>query len=153
MTDRDYELTTITKEETVPAIEQAITRAGGTVNAQRSLGRRSFAYPIKKETAGFYTAYQLLLNPTALVQLDKELRLMPDILRHLLVSLPIEKLTTSLEEGEELKEASELGSDTATELPADQTVDDAARTKKLDEQLGKLLSDDASTDDGLAQDK
>lgn len=148
MSNRDYELTTITKEEAVPAVEQAIHRAGGTINAQRSLGRRTFAYPIEKETAGFYTAYQLSLDPTAVAKLDKEFRLMADPIRHLLVSLPIAKLTSSLEEGEELKEASELQTDTPTAEPV--TADDTARSKKLDEQLGKLLSDDASTDDGLA---
>ncbi len=148
MSNRDYELTIITKEETVPAVEQAIHRAGGTINAQRSLGRRAFAYPIEKETAGFYTAYQLSLDPTAVAKLDKEFRLMQELLRHLLVSLPIAKLTSSLEEGEELKEASELQGDAPATEPA--SADDAARNKKLDEQLGKLLSDDASTDDGLA---
>lgn len=148
MSVRDYELTTITRDEQVPAIEQAIARAGGTIVAQRSLGRRSFAYPIDKETAGFYTAYQLSLDPTATAQLDKDFRLMGDVLRHLLVSLPVAKLTASLDEGEELKEAKELGGEAATAAPA---ADDKERTKKLDEQLNKLLSDDAGQADAPAE--
>ncbi len=144
MSVRDYELTTITRDEQLPAVEQAIARAGGTIVAQHSLGRRSFAYPINKETAGFYTAYQLSLDPAATAQLTKEFRLMSDLLRHLLVSLPVAKLSASLDEGEELKEAKELGGETAPAAPA---ADDKERSKKLDEQLDKLLSDDAGPAD------
>jgi ribosomal protein S6 len=145
VSNRDYELTTISKEESLPAVEQAITRAGGTIVVQRSLGRRSFAYPIDKETAGFYSAYQLTLDPTTSAQLDKELRLMkPDLLRHLLVSLPVAKMNASLDEAETLKEAKEVTADDGT-IPAKPSDDDKVRGKKLDEQLGKLLSDDGGT--------
>lgn len=141
MSTRDYELTTISKEESLPGVEQAIARTGGTIVTQRSLGRRSFAYPIEKETAGFYTAYQLSLDPTVIPQLDKELRLMGDPIRHLLVSLPVDKMNASLEEAETLKEAKELKAEDEP-VPAESSADDKERGKKLDEQLNKLLSDE-----------
>ena len=139
MSIRDYELTTITKEENLPAVEQAITRAGGTITDQRSLGRRAFAYPIQKETAGFYTAYRLTLEPTAVAQLDKEFRLTSDLMRHILVNLPLARLSNTLDSVEELKEAKELNDDANAAKPK---VEDAERDKALDEQLHKLLNDE-----------
>lgn len=48
-------------------------------------GVRDLAYPIKKQTKGFYVHYQLIADPSQTKGLDKSLKLEEDILRYLLI--------------------------------------------------------------------
>lgn len=81
-----YEITFITKEEKDPVVLRAIEDEGGKIISKEELGRRKFAYIIKKEEAGSYFSYVFEIDPSALAGLDKKLRLNSDILRHLIIS-------------------------------------------------------------------
>ena len=50
-------------------------------------GRRKFAYPIDKLRDGNYILFDVELEPTAIVELERNLRLSEDVLRYLLVRL------------------------------------------------------------------
>ncbi len=132
----DYELTVITRDEATAAVEQAIDSAGGRVTDRRTLGRKTFAYPINKETAGFYTTFRLQLEPTSIADLNRKFLLMDGLLRHLVVQLPIEKLSSDLDI-DELQEAKDV-----KEKEETSKTSDAERGKLLDEQLSKLIGGD-----------
>lgn len=48
-------------------------------------GARDLAYPIKRQTKGFYAHYQIQADPKNAKGLDKTLKLEEDILRYLLI--------------------------------------------------------------------
>lgn len=89
-----YEITFITPEETDPAAKKTIEALGGKITANSSLGRRKFAYPIRKKQAGFYTTYIFDLDRGKIEELNKKLLLEEEILRYLI----IQKITRKIKE-------------------------------------------------------
>ena len=57
----------------------------GKVEKEDLWGARDLAYPIKKQTKGFYAHYQIQADPKNVKGLDKTLKLEEDILRYLLI--------------------------------------------------------------------
>lgn len=80
-----YEVTFITKEEQDPGIAKVIEENKGKIISKKSLGRRKFAYPIKKEDAGFYTSVVFEIEPRELNPLNKKFKLTEGIVRYLVV--------------------------------------------------------------------
>lgn len=54
-------------------------------------GKRQFAYPINKKPSGYYLVAQLVAEPGALDDLERQMRLADDIVRHKLIRLPEEE--------------------------------------------------------------
>ncbi len=89
----DYELTFIIQpdadEDRVEAVKTRVTDfvtgVGGEVTAGRDWGRRRLAYPIRKQTSGFYVSFRLTMSPGDTEELQRLLRLNEDILRYLLI--------------------------------------------------------------------
>jgi small subunit ribosomal protein S6 len=48
-------------------------------------GKRRLAYPIQKNTEGFYVLYEAALDPTRIGEIERNLHFMEDILRYLVV--------------------------------------------------------------------
>ncbi|MBI4023116.1 30S ribosomal protein S6 [Candidatus Berkelbacteria bacterium] len=142
-----YEITCIHRDETEPGVLAAIEAVGGHLASNRSLGRRQLAYPIEKQTAGYYTTARMTLESPQVADLTKRLERMDGLIRYLLVSLPSVTASVDLEAGEELTEAKELGGDekpAASQTPATAEKPDAAETERqqlLQEKLDKLLGD------------
>lgn len=92
-TTRDYELMVVFAPQlddqgVATAIERYanwITAAGGTVATPNVWGRRTLAYPIKKQTEGVYVQFVFQLPPTRSRELERNLRIDEQVLRHLLV--------------------------------------------------------------------
>jgi len=90
---REYELVVILSpevgDEEVPAavekISQFVTDRGGEVTEVNRWGRRKLAYPIRRHLEGSYVVSQLRLDPQTAAQLEANLRISEDVLRHLLV--------------------------------------------------------------------
>lgn len=57
----------------------------GKVSKEDLWGVRELAYPIKKQSKGFYAHYEISADPKAAKGLDKTLKLEEDVLRYLLV--------------------------------------------------------------------
>lgn len=73
----------------VKTITDAITSAGGTVHGKPDWwGKRQFAYPINKKEAGYYLVVECLAAGGALDELERQLRLADDVVRHKLIRLP-----------------------------------------------------------------
>lgn len=90
---REYELIVIINpevpEEEVPAsidkISEFITTRGGTVSEVNRWGKRKLAYPINHYREGNYVLTRLKLDPRKAPELEANLRIQENILRHLLV--------------------------------------------------------------------
>lgn len=86
-----YELTTIVADESTPnPAGQLITKDGGSIANEESLGKRRFAYPINKLTSGAYYRVRFEAEPKSIAELDAALRHDATVVRHLIVSQPLE---------------------------------------------------------------
>lgn len=131
---KDYEITFISKVESDPGVQNTIEALGGTVVSLKDLGRKTFAYEIQKETAGYYFTARFSLDSESQAELNKKLSHTKDLLRYLIINLPtarIAKQTEIMEKVAKIKEAKEVESKPA--------LAKEERSKMVDEQLDKLL--------------
>ena len=92
---RDYELVLIISPEVVEEkfdsiidnISQLITGKGGNLSNVERWGKRKLAYPIEHFMEGNYVLTQFKLNPTLSKELEANLQISEDVLRHLLIRL------------------------------------------------------------------
>lgn len=90
---RNYELVLVLNpqipDENVGAITervgQWIAASGGELVSTNPWGRRRLAYPIRDQREGNYIVTQVRLNPRATAELERNLSISEDVLRHLLV--------------------------------------------------------------------
>jgi small subunit ribosomal protein S6 len=94
---RAYELMVIVDTDVEDAKAQSwvkfvtdeIAKAGGSVHGKANWwGKRPFAYPINKKQTGYYMVVECLAEGGALDELERQLRLADDIVRHKLLRLP-----------------------------------------------------------------
>jgi small subunit ribosomal protein S6 len=90
--DRDYELGIVINPDVgeeqartnVERISQSITNNGGQVVRVNSWGRRRLMYPIQHHRDGLYYFFDLIMPPTAVVEIERLLRVNEDVIRHLM---------------------------------------------------------------------
>jgi small subunit ribosomal protein S6 len=90
---RTYELMIITRgnlgEDAVTANVERFTsligQLGGTVERVDHWGKREFAYEIQHQREGYYTVIDFQLDGLQLNELDRQLRLADEVVRHKLV--------------------------------------------------------------------
>jgi len=68
-------------------VRSYVTTAGGEVHSIDVWGRRRLAYPIERRGEGVYHLAKFKLEPEHAVELDRNLRLNEQVLRHLIVCL------------------------------------------------------------------
>ena len=69
----------------VERVNELITSAGGEVLSDDNWGRRRFAYPIDHEAEGTYVLVTMKLAPEATRELESQLVISEDIVRHMLI--------------------------------------------------------------------
>lgn len=92
---RDYELAFVIRPDLEDEAFDAVTEkvagyiqaTGGEVTKTDVWGRRRLAYPIRKYVEGYYVLMQAQMNANALTELERNLRLNEDVMRHLVVRL------------------------------------------------------------------
>ncbi len=90
---RPYEMITIFQADledhkvAVEEIEGVVRNLGGEVGKTSLWGKRRFAYPLKKQTDGYYAVLSFSLDPSQVSELERLLKLRTQVLRHLVVSL------------------------------------------------------------------
>ena len=91
----DYELIYIIRPEadeenyeaTVESVSRFITGKGGVVSEVERWGKRRLAYPIKQFGEGTYILTRFQMQPEYNKELETNLRISEDVIRHLLVKL------------------------------------------------------------------
>lgn len=61
-------------------------------------GVRPFAYPIKGHEQGYYAVWNFMMDPSAIKDLEKTLHLFPDLVRYLIVQVPEQYKSITLQE-------------------------------------------------------
>jgi small subunit ribosomal protein S6 len=92
---RNYELGFIIHPEVeqsdvtqaVDKVGQYVSAGGGEVTSVDVWGRRVLAYPIRKQKEGTYVFLHAQLDPQAIQELERNLKLDEEILRYLLLRL------------------------------------------------------------------
>jgi small subunit ribosomal protein S6 len=90
---RDYELVVILSPEigddavtaSIDRVHQGVTSHGGEVVDVNHWGRRRLAYPIKSHLEGNYVVSQIKLDPAHVSDLESNLRISEEVIRHLIV--------------------------------------------------------------------
>ncbi|HEY4685364.1 MAG TPA: 30S ribosomal protein S6 [Dehalococcoidia bacterium] len=90
---RDYELVVILSPEigddtvsaSIQRVQESVTSRGGEVVDVNHWGRRRLAYPIKRHLEGNYVVSQIKLDPTQVPDLETNLRISEEVIRHLIV--------------------------------------------------------------------
>ena len=93
--DQDYELVLIISPEVgdealeaiVDNVGKFITGSGGAISNVERWGKRKLAYPIKHFLEGSYVLTQIKLKPALSKELEANLRISEEVLRHLLIKL------------------------------------------------------------------
>jgi small subunit ribosomal protein S6 len=78
----------LTEEEQKKLVEKISTLAGPlgmAITSTKDMGKRKLAYPIKKETQGYYFLVELDSEQAQIKKLDHELRLLNDIIRFVIL--------------------------------------------------------------------
>ena len=91
----DYELVLIISPEvvdealntTMDGIKQFITEKGGVISTVEQWGKRKLAYPLKRVLEGNYVLTQFKLDSTLGKELEKNLQISEEVLRHLLIKV------------------------------------------------------------------
>lgn len=90
-----YENVFITRQEVsaaqvdglADAFAEVISGAGGTIHRREYWGLKTLAYRIKKNRKGHYVLFNIEAAPDAVQEMERQMRLNEDVLRHLTVRL------------------------------------------------------------------
>lgn len=74
------------KDATVETVKEIIA-ADGVVGKVDVWGMRKLAYPIQKVEEGYYVVVEFEGNPTLPKELDRRLRILDSVMRHIIVNL------------------------------------------------------------------
>lgn len=73
------------RKELLTSVTKRLLGEDGKIEKEDLWGSKDLAYPIKKQSKGYYAHYEITADPKSAKDLDKQLRLEEDILRYLLV--------------------------------------------------------------------
>lgn len=76
------------EENILSEVEQLFSEAGGSRKAKDVWGRRGLAYPIRSHKEGNFVVYHYHIDPAKIEELDRSLRILRGVLRHLIVKPP-----------------------------------------------------------------
>lgn len=90
---RDYELMYIVRpnmgDEEFPGaterVDTLVTNLGGQVGEKNPWGKRRLAYPIEKHEDGYYVVAKIKLAPGRTQDLENQLRISDEVIRHIIV--------------------------------------------------------------------
>jgi len=92
---RDYELVLIVSPEVVEEkfdaiidnVSQFVTEKGGTISDVEQWGKKRLAYPIEHFMEGSYVLTRFRLEPSLSKELETNLQISEEVLRHLLIKI------------------------------------------------------------------
>lgn len=81
------ELSSDEQKKVLTKTEKFLTTGSGKIKSQNDWGKKTFAYPISKLTEGLYWFLEFQAEPKLADELNKNLRLEDQVLRHLLIKI------------------------------------------------------------------
>ena len=89
------------REGVLTALTGVIEREGGKLGLADHWGMRDLAYPIKKQTRGYYVRLEYLAPPKLIAELERNIRITEGIFRFVTVVLEEEAQEAVAQEGAE----------------------------------------------------
>lgn len=131
-------------KEIAKKIKDAIIKSGGEITQSEAWGKKKLAYPIDGNINGYYSLLEFELATEHLAEIDKNLRLSNEVLRHQIVKKIVK---TEAQIAEEKKIAAKITAKTEAKEKAAEEKAKASDVKKmdlkdLDEKLDKILETD-----------
>ena len=80
-------------QKVMDKVKTSITSKGGSIQTEHTWGKKRLAYPIGKAEFGHYQTLTFDSPRDTIAEIDKDIRLTPEIIRHLLISLEKEGIT------------------------------------------------------------
>ena len=94
----------------VKKVNQLIKEIKGEIVKEQNLGNKKLAYPIKQIYKGFYILIKFTMDPSKIKELDKELKLLQEVLRHMItVAIVRKKPEKKIDKQEEKVDIKKLG--------------------------------------------
>lgn len=156
----NYEITFILRpdlqemeiEKLVTKIQNAIATRGGQIITSDNWGKQRLAYPIGQHEFGYYTTIVFTCPKNGIAEFEREIQLMPETIRHLIVSLDKEGIRPDqlrkINPFQEREYPTSTTRPSSYSRPAEEAKavvsekDEATRLKELDEKLGDILSEE-----------
>lgn len=130
-------------------INSSITKKGGNIINNNFWGKHELAYPIKGHEFGYFATTVFSMPGAAISELTSEIRLTPEILRYLVISLEKENIKVDdlkkmdlLKEQPVLRPTQRITPAPVRPAPPIPQKDEATRMKELEEKLENILSDE-----------
>ncbi len=123
--------------ELVEKFKSLIERHGGTVQSVDDWGKRRFAYPIEKQTEGYYTLINFESDPEFTAELDRRYQITDGIVRTLIVKRDPRFVNSSkparpeTEEAEAVEEAPAEEKAEVAEAPAEEAPVEEAEASEV----------------------
>lgn len=73
-------------EAAVIKVEELIKKNGGTIEKIDRWGKKKLAYPIKKQSMGYYSLFYFNGEEQSIKEMDRVMRISDDIMRHMFVA-------------------------------------------------------------------
>ena len=71
----------------VEFISDLLTKNGAKIEKVDLWGKRHLAYPVKKQNDGYYVLINFEIEPDAIFEIDRVIKIREEILRHLIVKI------------------------------------------------------------------
>ena len=68
-------------------ISNLLTKNGAKIEKVDLWGKRHLAYPVKKQNDGYYVLINFEIEPDAIFEIDRVIKIREEILRHLIVKI------------------------------------------------------------------
>lgn len=81
----DCDLTDEKKSALTEKFSSLIATLGGTVNAEKKLGLKKYAYLINFKSEGYYVVVDFTLGGDQVAELERQLRITDGVVRHMVV--------------------------------------------------------------------
>lgn len=132
------------EDEVRPIVEKVnsfISNNNGKITLSEDFGKRKLAYPIKGFRYGYYNLAEFDMVGENLINLDKSLRMMNEVLRHQIVikTVKTEKQIAQDKKIAEKIAARNIKEEKEAEQKTKETDKEKVNLKDLDEKLDKIL--------------
>lgn len=113
-----------------------INDLGASIKSEKVWEKRRLAYPIKKQGFGFYVTTEFEMGPEKIAELENRLRLEPQILRYLLITVEDTKHALRPIYRPKPKEKRALAP-----MPAETGPKEKVKIEEIDKRLEELLEE------------
>lgn len=140
-------------------VRSRLKDAGGVIISEVEMGRRKLAYPIKKQSTGYYDGFEFDLTPNKINDFEKYLKLSDEIIRHLIVKLdPLTDeevaLHIEIEKKIEARKKKKLQAELAEDAPEIKAVKKTLKKEvKLEDKAEEVTSPDEISGEKPADEK